>query len=128
MADEADDAVQRNGLAYVCGHLDQVRADLQGDGAGDVSPLQRLLDAVRDGQDLADLLDALHAAVQNSGDALGVYGHGVRGLRPTGVEDGPMEIVYLCPVGRCSGRRWPGVATFPVRCQISEQDLRREWL
>jgi hypothetical protein len=128
MAGQVGDAVGRNGLAYVCGQLDQIRADLRGDGTGDVSPLQRLLDAVRDGQDIADPLDALHAVLQESGDALGVYGHGARGLRPAGVEDGPLEIAYLCPVGRCSGRRWPEVTAFPVRCDITGKDLRRERL
>jgi hypothetical protein len=128
VTDQADDEAKRNGLAYVCGHLDEIRADLQGEGMDDLSLLQRLLDAVRDSQDIADPLDALHSVLQNGGDALGVYGHGVRGLSPAGVESGPLEIVYLCPVGRCSGRLWPDVAAFPVRCEISGQDLRRERL
>lgn len=125
MTTPAAGEAERNGLAYVCGHLDEIRASLQPDD----SPLLRLLlDEVRDGREIADLLDALHLALQRGGDALGVYGHGVRGLSPAGIEDRPLEVVYLCPVGRCSGRRWADVAASSLRCTISGRDLIRERL
>lgn len=127
MTDEREDMARQvaRGLAYVCRQLDQIRAELQ----DDLTPLRRLLDAIDAGRDIADALDMLHEALRAGDDALGIYGHTRRGdERPTGVEDSPLEIIYLCPIDRCSGRRWRSVDAVPVYCQISQQELRRDWL
>ncbi|MFJ8929938.1 hypothetical protein ACIRLA_25480 [Streptomyces sp. NPDC102364] len=128
MAD-VNDGEQRvaDGLAYVCAHLDQLRADLQRDATVGDHPLQVLLVAVAAGGDVAGALDVLHAAVRAGGDVLGVYGHEGRALRPPGIETGPLEFFYPCPTGRCSGRCWPQPPGVPLRCAISGgRDLLRE--
>jgi hypothetical protein len=86
--------------------------------------LPRLLTAVQAGQDLVDLLDAVHAAVQAAGDARGVYGQARRGVDAVGVES--LEIVYRCPLRVCSGRDEAEVTELPPRCSISGQELPRE--
>ncbi|WP_405829283.1 hypothetical protein [Streptomyces sp. NBC_00105] len=108
-----------DGLAYVCENLDGLRADLQRYGADGAAPLEALLEAIAAGQDPVGPLDALHAAVLASDDALGVYRHETRGLKPPGLDEGPLELAYLCPTGRCSGRRWPQPAGAQLRCHIS---------
>jgi hypothetical protein len=96
-------------VARVCTDEPDIRACLER--AGDTSPLDRVIAAVRDGGEVRDLLDALHAALQRGGDALGVYGPnrsgaGYRAARPVGLGDPrPVEVVFLCPRGTCS-RRW----------------------
>lgn len=121
----SDDAQRTSdGLAYVCRHLDQIRADL----AGDTSPLERVLDAVADGLDLTTALDALHTALLAGGDAFGLYGNAARTLRPPGVGREPLEIVYLCPLGRCSVLRWPEAVGGAQHCSISGRDRVREKL
>jgi hypothetical protein len=129
---DVTDAHTADALAYVCGRLDYLRAVLPHDEAGEPPALRALLDALRDAQDLAGPLDALHAGLLRAGDALGVWGHvrsGWRGLGVPGVEeDAPLEVVYVCPLGRCSGRRPDRTTTFPVTCTITGQELRRERL
>ncbi|GAB7186770.1 hypothetical protein ATKI12_6601 [Kitasatospora sp. Ki12] len=117
------------GLAYVCGHLDEIRATLGDDGTDASAPLPRLLTAIQASprQDVANLLDALHAAVQAAGDAPGVYGQAdLRGIDAVGVES--LEIVYRCPLRVCSGRDESELTQFPPRCSISGQELPRESL
>ncbi len=120
-------------LAWVCAKEPQIRARLEGAGA-DTSPLDRLTAAVRDGGEVAELLDELHTALQQAGDALGVFGHTRRGevffclARPVGMGDPrPVEVVFLCPRGSCS-RRWrPDPAALPSplpRCLLHGEPLR----
>ncbi|GIH23462.1 hypothetical protein Aph01nite_17720 [Acrocarpospora phusangensis] len=128
MAERGEEAADRtaDGLAYVCGRLTVIRAELEGhDGTGDASALDRLLDAVRRGGDVAGPLEELHDALRVAGDALGVHSH-TRGLTPAGI-GGRAEIVYLCPEGRCSSYRWPDAAG-PPTCEIVGRPLRRERL
>jgi len=115
-------------LSYVCQQLDPIRITLQSDDGGDASLLLSLVDAVKQGDDEAtrERLDLLHAALRRAGDALGVYGQHDRVLRPVGLDDGPLELFYRCPLDRCSGRGWSAATAEPVRCNISGQDLRRE--
>lgn len=117
-------------LAYVCQQLAPIQTTLQNDEGGDLSPLLSLLDAVKQGDSDAtqERLDLLHAALRRAGDALGVYGHQDRALRPAGLEDGPLELFYRCPLNRCSGRGWSEAAAAPIRCNISGHELRRERL
>jgi len=62
----------RAAVARVCSEEPQMRASLER--AGDASPLDRLIAAVRDGAELSELLNELHAALQRCGDAVGVFG------------------------------------------------------
>lgn len=135
MANEIGDVARKisEGLAYVCQHLDQIRADLSYcDGSGDLGPLERLLAAVSESREIAGPLNALHDALLAGGDALGVYGHardsGPRGLRPAGVDERPVETVYLCPNGGCSRYGWPDATNGTPQCEISGKRLRRERL
>jgi hypothetical protein len=130
VADEAGQVA--DGLAYVCEHVDQIREDLDDEGTGDVAPLELLLAAVREGTDPAGPLEALHTALQARGDALGVYGHlrtvGFLGSHLPGVPREPIDVVYLCPAGRCSRYCWPQAGTPPPCCTITGESLRRERL
>lgn len=131
MSEETHQRVGRvaDGLAYVCGSLDSLHAVLPGD---EQSPLRRLLAAVRADQDPAGPLEALHAALLAAGDPLGVWGHArsqSRAVPMTGVDERrPFEPIYLCPQGRCSGRRVDKTTTFPLTCAITGQELRRDQL
>jgi len=115
------------GLAYVCGHLQELRQTLQDDGTDPSTPIARLLSACRAGppraedeknppirSSVAELLDNLHAAVQAAGDILGVYPYGEsRSAEPAGVQS--LEIVYRCPLHVCAGRSASEVTdTHPV--------------
>ena len=101
MAEETNEAASRvaDALAGVCGQLDSLRALLPDDDEG--SPLEKLLEAVRAGQDPAGPLDALHTALLAAGDHLGVYGN-TRSLRPMG------STATRRP-NRCTCARRPGV-------------------
>ncbi|MGI5170233.1 hypothetical protein ACQEU3_38355 [Spirillospora sp. CA-253888] len=136
-----------NGLAYVCSHLDQVRAALgeavPAVGAGEgVDALMRMSALLgdqqkpdhrdRDGmtafrQEVAELLDTVHTALQVRGDALGIYGHETRGgIDAVGVER--FDIVYRCPLQMCLGRDETEVSQVSPRCSISGQALIRQRL
>ncbi|MFH8659175.1 hypothetical protein [Streptomyces afghaniensis] len=133
----SDDAAERTaeGIAAVCAHVEEIRADLRDGSHGDAGPLERVLAAARAGEDIADLLDALHIALQADGDALGLNGYadgggaGTRGIRAAGISAAdPGETVYLCPGGRCVRYWWPSGDTPVPRCAISGDVLRRDWL
>lgn len=117
------------GLAYVCRNLDSLHAVLPGD---EQSPLRRLLAAMRADHDQAGPMEALHAALLAAGDPLGVWGHArseSRAVSIAGADGGrPFEPIYLCPQGRCSGRRVDKTTTFPLTCAITGQHLRRDHL
>jgi hypothetical protein len=113
-------------LAYVCGHLDELR-DLLGEEGNAL--LERLQIAVRARADPGELLDLVHSAVQAAGDERGVYGHEERsGIVAAGIAS--VEIVYRCPLKRCAGRVRTEVREFPPRCPLSpgEAELVRERL
>jgi hypothetical protein len=102
-SDPAADAV-----GYVCDHLADIRDHLEH--LGDTGPLDRLLAAIRAGDDLTGPLDRLHELLVAEGDVLGVYGSTGRSgsPRPAGIPDPvPAEAVFLCPRRRCSRYRWP---------------------
>jgi hypothetical protein len=139
MSDDADVAADEikarqagQGLAYVCAHVDEISAALAEDASGGegVQALERLRSALRGSGDVSGPLADLHHALLRAGDALGVYGHvrGVPGLSLAGFDQGePLEIVYRCPIGRCS-RVIPGPAVTPPWCGVACQALRREQL
>jgi hypothetical protein len=121
-SDIADRA--RDGVAYVCGHLDRIRADLDSNGSRDPSCLEQLIAAVRDGQDPSGPLDALHTALLVAGDALGVYGN-TRGLKPIGTDvNTAAETIYVCPTRQCSRYSWPEGVT-PPHCEITAKPMCR---
>ncbi len=105
--------------AYICGHLDDIRWQL--DRAGGAGVLDDLLSALHDGGDVGGRIDALHAALQRGGDALGVYGN-VRGVLPRTLDDfaapRPAETVYLCPGHRCARYRWPEPGAAAPVCAV----------
>jgi hypothetical protein len=111
-------------VSYVCGHLDRIAADLDGDESRIPSSLEQLIGAVRQGQDPSGALEALHTALQVAGDALGIYGN-TRGLTPIGADTvTAAETVYLCPAHLCSRYSWPEDVT-PPRCEITSKPMRR---
>jgi hypothetical protein len=116
-------------IGYVCGHLADLRAQLEYVGA--VGALEDLLAAVRAGtKDVSAELDRLHDAVLAAGDALGVYQGGSRtaGLKPAGIAAGaPAEAMFLCPHRRCTRFRWPEEGSPPV-CGIDGTPMVRERL
>ncbi|WP_351233329.1 hypothetical protein [Streptomyces sp. NPDC002133] len=126
MAEEPNGAAERirDALAYVCRQLDVLSAVLPEN--DEASPLRRLLEAMRNGEDPDRPLQALHTALLAAGDHIGVYGN--RGIRPVGVDDGAEETVYLCPAHRCSRYSWPAATVDPPQCAITEQPLRRDGL
>ncbi|MFD8005217.1 hypothetical protein [Streptomyces mirabilis] len=109
-----------NGLGYVCEHLPDIGAQLEYH--DDSGPLDRLLAALREGEDASELLDALHEALQSGGDALGVYGNVRGGMRKTLGDfgtDGPGETIYLCPRRQCARYAWPGRGSAgPATCSV----------
>lgn len=120
------------GLAYVCAHVDEISEVLAEDvpGGDGLQSLERLRSALRGSGDISGALTDLHHALLHAGDALGVYGHvrGVRGWPLAGFDQSePIEIVYRCPIGRCS-RVVPGPAVTPPRCGVAGESLRREQL
>jgi hypothetical protein len=136
MSDDDDVAAEEirarqvsHGLAYVCAHADEIRAALAEDasGAEGLQALGRLRSLLRGNRDISGPLTDLHHALLRAGDALGVYGHvrGARGWSLAGFnESEPLEIVYRCPIGRCS-RVVPGPALTPPRCEMVGEGLRR---
>lgn len=121
-------------LAAVCAHAEEIRADLLDGSGGGEAPLDDVLAAMAAGDDLAAPLEALHAVLQASGDALGLLGYSdhvatTRGLRPTGVGEAELvETVYLCPAGRCT-RYWFPVGSAPVpHCRLDGVPLRADRL
>jgi len=123
-------------VARVCADEPQIRAHLER--AGDTSPLDRLIAAVRDGGEVPERLDELHTALQRCGDALGVFGPtrrsggGFRSARPVGMGDPRrVEVVFLCPRGTCSRAWLPDPAappSTPPTCQMHGAPLRWERL
>lgn len=109
------------GMARVCEHQAEIREQLAHSGSAQV--IDDLLAAARAGRHVGNLLDALHAALQAGGDALGVYGH----TRGTGAQlagisgERSSEEIYLCPGRRCTRYCWPDAAvTGPPTCEIDD--------
>lgn len=122
-----------DGLAYVCRHLDTLRTALQHDrndqGEEEPALLRQVLEAVRTRTDLAGPLQALHTALLDAGDTLGVWGAAQRGVNLAGTDQGvPFEPVYRCPLGRCAGRRPDNTTVFPLICTITGRELHQETL
>jgi hypothetical protein len=116
------------GLAYVCAHLDEIRAVFAEDttGAEGIEALERLRSALHADKEISGPLSDIHHALLRAGDALGVYGHvrGLGSLSLAGVDESePLEIVYRCPAGRCP-RTVPGPAVTPPRCGVVGEALR----
>ena len=112
-ADAAGTARVAFGIAYVCRHQDELRTWLTESGT-DPSALTELLAALQ-GQDtpqpsgkgqadpsIPGLLDRLDAVMLATGDAIGVYGVGLRSSGPSGME--PLQVVFRCPLRLCAGR------------------------
>ena len=127
----------RAAVARVCSEEPQMRASLER--AGDTSPLDRLIAAARDGAELSELLNDLHAALQRCGDAVGVFGpraglrewdlrHRDSGLRPVGVGvSSAVEVAFHCPRGTCSRDWQPDPAhpsSTPPTCPVYGKPLR----
>lgn len=128
MADHSDSFVGlRDEVAYVCQQLERLRAALEAYGADGATPLERLIAALRAGENPSTSLERLHQALLAIGDAAGVHG-GERSLNPIGAgPTGLEESVLLCPMGRCSRYSWPDGLDAP-NCHISDQPLRTERL
>jgi hypothetical protein len=109
----------RDGIAYVCAHLDELNETLDAPG-----PLDQVLAALRSGENPATALEALHEAVQRAGDPNGVLGRGTRAMMNLpGLPRGKTEIVYLCPESACNRFEWCG-----TRCALYDAELRTERL
>lgn len=121
------------GLAYVCGHLAELRALLEDDGADPSKSLSRLVSALQApsagaqaGPDIAALLGQVQAAVQALGDAVGIYGYSRRGTGQSGME--ALQIVYRCPLQRCAGRPAETITEPEPKCSVSGARLIRDRL
>jgi hypothetical protein len=116
-----------DGLASVCERLETIRRDLHRrnpeEQRQDPDPVLGITEAIREGSDLADPLQGLHTALLKAGDPTGVWGHVQPSTREvTLVGDDPgmaFEVVYRCPLGRCSGRTPDNTTTFPMICALS---------
>jgi uncharacterized protein YbjT (DUF2867 family) len=117
-----------DGLAYVCQHLDTIRAALDPDQQQEPAPIQAVRAALRTGADLTMPLQTLHSALLDVGDALGVWHAARNGPPMVGIPDTPFEPIYLCPRDRCAGRRVDSATVFPLTCALAGQQLRRETL
>jgi hypothetical protein len=117
--------------ADVCENLADIRGCLESD--GDPLALDRLLAALRTGQDPAGPVDDLNTALQAAGDARGVYGNtrgdAGPGASPHGIgPPRPAEVVYLCP-GRLCSRYWlPDPSAAVPRCTFKGELQRAERL
>src|ERR1700754_3850187 len=94
-------------LARACHDAAEIRESLES--AGDTSPLDRLVVALRQGGDIGEPLWELHEALRRSGGALGLPPLGLRGgygRAPAGLGAArPVEVVFLCPNRVCT-RVW----------------------
>ncbi|MCX5215566.1 hypothetical protein OG689_41150 [Kitasatospora sp. NBC_00240] len=126
------------GLAYICVHMQEIREDLTGnqtDGpVGAPGVLHDLQQTLAAGQQYGPALEAIHRALLDAGDVLGLYGRvhpNDRGLVPDGFDTAKPppshDVVYLCPLDQCSRYSWPQPGS-PPRCAISGQALREDHL
>ncbi|MGY2058610.1 hypothetical protein ACW9HQ_27225 [Nocardia gipuzkoensis] len=113
------------GLAYVCRNLSDIRSLLRDDGGDPSTPLQRLLGGAQSGDApaISALLDAVHSALQQAGDARGIFGN-LRGMAGVGLR--PIEIVYRCPNALCTGRQDDEVGAETPRCAVTDRELIRD--
>lgn len=123
---EAASEPWQDGLALVCEQADRIRADLGKSGG----LVDRVVASARAGDDVKEPLDALHQAILATGDVLGVYGHTARHHGPVvaGIAQVPMDVVYLCPAGRCSRYVWAADTVEVPVCRITGRALRRDRL
>jgi hypothetical protein len=118
-----DDADTALAIARVCAEEPDIRAFLGR--RGDTATLDRFLAAVRGGEDLTTPINALHAALQRSGDALGLLGS-ARTVTPWGMGQArPVDVVLLCPRRRCSRTQVPAPDK-PAQCGLFDEPLRVE--
>lgn len=114
-----------DGLARACQDLDDIRA-ICVDAYGDDGAVRRLLAAVANRRDLRGPLHDLDAALVRAGDAVGLLAPGTRGLRIPGADEGPLELVYRCPLRLCSAHlRWPQPPE-ARRCSIAGSGMAPE--
>lgn len=131
---DTDEERDREALGYVCAHLGELRVTLDDDGSVDSTPLQRLMAAIRDSQpSITALLNHLHEAVRAAGDGVGVYGHtgrsGAGPFRVPGVAARPLDILYVCPSGRCNRYVWlEDSGKGQAECEVTGESMRRERL
>lgn len=121
-----------DGLAYVCEHVDQVRATLTRGPSGGLPRLDALLAALRNGEDPTAPLGELHRALLAAHDALGVFGRArdASMLTTPGIPaDRPYVPVVLCPRTDhpCARFAWPEPGGTPV-CKVVGDPLRHTTL
>ncbi|MFF0744992.1 hypothetical protein ACFYVL_31785 [Streptomyces sp. NPDC004111] len=122
-------------LGYLCENLEEI----QNDNDSVSEPLSRLLPLLRanarqlgtpspdDRQHIADLLNAIHEALQAGEDALGLFGHAMRSpVDAVGVDS--LDVVYRCPLALCTGRLEREITGALPRCSVNGAELRREHL
>lgn len=136
--EQAKNGQQNTGpiVAYVCQQRDYLRELLTLErqcmsSAGQDPPvLAAVLQAVTatpfSPDALAASLATLDEAVLAAGDMLGIRAAAARGLKPVGINDTtPYTPRYLCPLGRCTGRRPNQTTVFPMTCAITGRDLEQ---
>ena len=133
--------MRRAALGYVCAQREELTAELASlpvePGRKAPSTLvDELLGALDGGGECGPWLDEVDAALRRSGDALGLFGRagaewGQRNLRLAGGSRSappPVdEVVYLCPVGRCSRHAFAGGDGVP-RCALVGGPMREDRL
>lgn len=142
------DGRYRAAVSYVCTHLQELRRDLASiapstDQGPAVALVDGFLEAFAADEACVPWLDRIDAALLRANDALGLYGRsdppGRRGVPLAGVggalPPAQDEIVFLCPVDRCSrfalaesgsgSASGSGSGSEPTRdCRLSGRPLR----
>lgn len=112
-------------IAYVCENIGPIRTTLAGGAEDGRRQFDELLAALRDETDPVDLLEAVHRALRQAHDALGVFGRNrdASMTKVIGIES--PEPVLLCPRGGrpCARYAWPGQGS--ARCEVTDAPLRR---
>ena len=122
MADDPTADELRDGLGYICEHLERLRDRLARYGKS--SLLDALMDAEAGGDSLDEHVGSIHRAVK-ARDGRGIYG-ATRSGEVEGLSVGrSANRVYLCPSDRCS--RW-SEETSPPQCELGRVPLRAETL
>ena len=119
-------------LAIVCAWEQRIGGRLRSSPLGSDVLVQEVLEAAREGGEVADRVDVLHGVLQALGDQQGLYAYGDhrytsdRGVHAVGVDRGrPAEPVYFCPTARCTRLWWPQGPVPVPRCTVSGDALCR---
>ncbi|MFD3558191.1 hypothetical protein ACFWVU_00750 [Streptomyces sp. NPDC058686] len=121
-----------DGIAQFCENIERTRATLARAPADGTRLLDELLDALRNGTDPSEQLEAVHHALRRGQDAIGVFGRtrDISMATPPGIPPARTdEPVLLCPRADnpCTRYGWPTPGSTHV-CHVTGTPLRRSTL